>query len=205
MHAVHEFMQMRQYRGLHLRLTTRCYQVDISPAKFNVPIWHGGFINVADLEISCEVPSTANGASNVYFVDDAVGLVNALVAAQNFSNFAQARIVIRQNISFADLYSPSQPRMPQLPISINMDISAADSTIQTIINWNLVLWVFAIYSPTASLSFSNLLMMNISPVRGLVVPHMGYLPLFSVPFWAVWWVSLVIKKLMKLVLIPLLM
>ena len=133
-------------------------------------------------------PSIVMGAVvNAYLVDDAIGLVNAIVAAQNFSNFSSANIVIRRNITFSILYTLSQSSPPQLPIMIDLNISAADGSNHIIIDWNLVNWVFAIYeNSNATMRFTKLFMMNLSPIRSLIVPYMGYLPLFAVPFWVVW-------------------
>jgi hypothetical protein len=172
--------------------TLVCYsvhatQVGVGPQQLLIPKWQGGGVDVTNLRVSCEIPPIGSvGDLSAFMVDDAVGLMNAIVAAQNFSQLSQATIAIRQNITLSNLYDPHQPLRPQLPIAINLTIMAADVTVQTIIDWNLVLWVFSIYSPTVTLTFRSLFMMNISPVRGLVVPNMGYLPLLSVPFWAVW-------------------
>ena len=162
-------------------------QVGVDPEKFYVPKWQDGVMDVTDLQVSCEMPQTLGsiGNSAAFIIDDAVSLVNAIVVAQNFSNFSDASIFIRQNITFSDLYEPNQ-LVPQIPIGINLTISAVDGSIQTIIDWNLVLWVFSIYSPSVTLTFNGLYMMNISPMRGLIVPSMGYLPLFSVPLWVIW-------------------
>ena len=163
-------------------------QVGVTLQQLYIPRWQGGGVDVTNLRVACEIPPFGEpvGDSPAFMVDDAVGLVNAIVAAQNFSQLSRATIFVRQNITFSDLYDPHQPLRPQLPIAINLTIIPADVTVQTIIDWNLVLWVFSIYSPTVTLTFRSLFMMNISPVRGLIVPNMGYLPLLSVPFWTVW-------------------
>ena len=119
-------------------------------------------------------------------VDNAAGLINAIVAAQNFTAGSQgAKLILRQNITFRDLYL-YQADVLRLPIAINVTISGVGGGNETVIDWNLMTWVLALYDPSVILTFTNVTMMNISPMRGLVVPKMGYLTLFAIPFWVIW-------------------
>ena len=155
-----------------------------APEQLLVQQWLGGGIEARGLTVSCIVPQ--QGPDAAYMVGDAAGLINAIVAAQNFTAGSQgAKLILRQNITFRDLYL-YQADVVRLPIAINVTISGVSGGNETVIDWNLMTWVLALYDPSVILTFTNVTMMNISPMRGLVVPNMGYLTLFAIPFWVIW-------------------
>ena len=162
-----------------------------------VQLWKGGGVEAYNLSVSCVVPplqpiSVVGLGSSAYLVDDAAGIINAIVAAQNFTGGGggsgvplHVALLLRRNISFSQLYQ-QQASVQRLTIAINVTLMGIGDMAATVIDWAALNWVFAIYRPSVTLQFFNLTMMNLSPLRALVVPSMGYLPLFAMPFWPVW-------------------
>ncbi len=161
------------------------------PASLLVAQWRGaGGVEVQDLRVYCEVPALQaaprlQGAAPTYLVDDAAGLVNAIVAAQSFGGGAGASIVLRQSVSFRDLFR-QQAAVQRVLLTSPIAVTGVAGGGQAVIDWNLMNWVFGLADAGTSLTFTNVTMMNLSPLRGLIAPKMGYLGWFATPFWSIW-------------------
>ncbi len=121
--------------------------------------------------------------ATAYIIDSAADMMNALVVAQAVAPTRNVTLFLRGTIAFEDLYA-SQADVQTWMIRMHVAVHG-QSADHTIINWDRINWVFGM-APGATLTFTNIFMMNLSPLRGLVVPHKGYLPLYATPFWPVW-------------------
>ena len=173
-----------------------------NPERLIIHSWLGGSVQATNVTVSCMVPSTQitnsadsdAGGGPVYLVDDAVGMINAIVAAQSFSSSGgqgKATLLLRKNVTFIDLYQPNITRAPQVVVSINLTIvgsasGGGKSVDGTVVDWNLMNWVLSVNDPSVQITFSNMTMTNLCALRGLVAPNAGYFGLFASPFWVVW-------------------
>ena len=163
------------------------------PEKLVISSFRVGPVQAQNVTVSCVVPAQqdTNDGTTVYAVDDAIGLVNAIVAAQKFTpslGLNGITVFLRNNISFGQLFQPNITRTPQLMVAINVTVigAAGRGRDGTVVDWNLMNWVMSVNDPSVHITFTNMTMMNLCALRGLFAPNIGYFGLFATPFWAIW-------------------
>ncbi|GAX82044.1 hypothetical protein CEUSTIGMA_g9472.t1 [Chlamydomonas eustigma] len=158
------------------------------PQSLHLEKWSSDQVFASNVTFSCSVPPYQRlqqlDSQPSYLINSAVDWLNALVDAQNFTNRTEALLVLQNNISWSQLYS-TQQSVQRWTITINITLQGLPNNL-TVVDWNTVNWVFGMHGNSALLTFNNLTFLNLSPLRGLIVADLGYLPLFAIPFWPVW-------------------